>query len=152
MDNKNDTIASSSYGDDIITVDLSNEQFSLDFNSDLWSSASTISVTSSMADDLIYPGLFATGAMGASNISISGGGGSTSPIYTSSSFSNDLDVSGDIKFNGRSLTESLETIEKRLAILVPDPKKLEKYEALQKAYNHYRTLEALCDAPDDDEL
>jgi hypothetical protein len=61
-------------------------------------------------------------------------------------------VSGDIKFNGRSLTESLETIEKRLAILVPDPKKLEKYEALQKAYNHYRTLEALCDAPDDDEL
>ena len=38
----------------------------------------------------------------------------------------------------------IETIEKRLAILTPDPKKLEKYEALQKAYDHYKLMEKLC--------
>ena len=28
-------------------------------------------------------------------------------------------------------------------VLVPDPKKLEKYKALKKAYDNYKTLEAL---------
>jgi hypothetical protein len=41
----------------------------------------------------------------------------------------------------------METISKRLAILVPDPDKLEHFEALKKAYNHYKTLEALCELP-----
>jgi hypothetical protein len=45
----------------------------------------------------------------------------------------------------------MDTIENRLAILQPDPKKLKKFEALQKAYNHYKMLEALCDAEEDDE-
>ena len=35
-------------------------------------------------------------------------------------------------------------MEQRLAILVPDPEKLEKFEALKKAYEHYKTMEALC--------
>lgn len=56
----------------------------------------------------------------------------------------DADFKGDVKINGRSIAESLSEIEKRLSILVPDPKKLAKYEALQKAYNHYKTLEAMC--------
>jgi hypothetical protein len=42
----------------------------------------------------------------------------------------------------------LTTIEKRLAILTPDPAKLEHFEALQKAYQHYKTLEALCEIPE----
>ena len=45
----------------------------------------------------------------------------------------------------------LETIEKRLSILTPDPKKLAKYEALQKAYEYYKTLEAMCYDSEDDE-
>lgn len=56
---------------------------------------------------------------------------------------------GDIKVKGKSLNEWMETMEKRLAILVPDPKKLEKFEALQKAYKHYKMLEALCEIEDD---
>ena len=36
-----------------------------------------------------------------------------------------------------------EKINERLAILVPDPAKLEKYAALKKAYEHYKTLEEL---------
>lgn len=59
----------------------------------------------------------------------------------------DAEFHGDIKWKGRSLGDMLETIEKRLAILQPDPEKLEHFEALQKAYEHYKTLEALCQLP-----
>lgn len=43
----------------------------------------------------------------------------------------------------------LEAIENRLNILVPDPEKLEKFEALQKAYEHYKHLEKLCEIEED---
>lgn len=59
----------------------------------------------------------------------------------------DAEFEGDIKWKGRSLGDLLTTIEKRLAILVPDPAKLAHYESLQKAYQHYKTLEALCETP-----
>lgn len=61
----------------------------------------------------------------------------------------DADFEGDLKVKGKSLNDWMETMEKRLAILVPDPKKLEKFEALQKAYKHYKMLEALCEIEDD---
>jgi hypothetical protein len=66
---------------------------------------------------------------------------------------NSLHVSGpaefdsDVKIKGINIAETLETITKRLAILVPDPEKLEHFEALKKAYQHYKTLEALCEIP-----
>ena len=50
----------------------------------------------------------------------------------------------DITVNGQSLVKTMQTIQDRLAILVPDPKKLEQFEALKQAYEHYKTLEALC--------
>jgi hypothetical protein len=56
----------------------------------------------------------------------------------------DLDANADITIGGRSMKKMLEGIEHRLSILVPDPKKLQRYEALQQAYEHYKTLEALC--------
>ena len=43
--------------------------------------------------------------------------------------------------------KALEDIQKRLAILVPDPAKLEHFAALKKAYDHYKLLEALCELP-----
>ena len=49
----------------------------------------------------------------------------------------------DVTIQGRSILKMFETIEKRLAILTPDPKKLEKWEVLQKAYSQYKMLEAL---------
>ena len=77
------------------------------------------------------------------------------PTITNSGYSSSgtLKVQGDAEFegkvmiNGRNISEFLETISKRLAILVPDPEKLEHFEALKKAYNHYKTLEALCELP-----
>lgn len=50
----------------------------------------------------------------------------------------------DLVINGQSLAKTLQAIQDRMAILVPDPEKLEKFESLKKAYEHYKTLEALC--------
>jgi hypothetical protein len=75
----------------------------------------------------------------------------------SSSSNNGLHVSsnatieGNLKVGGVDIGESLKSINQRLAILVPDPKKLEQFEALKRAYQHYKTLEALCDLPEKNE-
>ena len=63
----------------------------------------------------------------------------------------DAEFDGTVKINGQDLGKFIETISKRLAILVPDPAKLEHFEALKKAYNHYKTLEALCEVPKKEE-
>lgn len=59
----------------------------------------------------------------------------------------DAEFEGDVKIQGRSILEILDTIEQRLAILRPDPEKLEHFEALKKAYDNYKMLEALCQLP-----
>ena len=58
---------------------------------------------------------------------------------------------GKVKINGQDLGEFMETISKRLSILVPDPAKLEHFEALKKAHNHYKMLEKLCELPKEDD-
>lgn len=52
-------------------------------------------------------------------------------------------TAADIIVDGKSITKSLEAINERLNILEPKKELLEKYEALQQAYEHYKTLEAL---------
>ena len=51
--------------------------------------------------------------------------------------------SADIVINGVSLSKSIDNINKRLSIVEPKKELLDKYEALQQAYQHYKTLEAL---------
>lgn len=57
----------------------------------------------------------------------------------------------DIKIGDRSLSDFMDRVESRLGILQPKPELLEKFEALKQAYEHYKTLEALCtgDIPKD---
>jgi len=98
------------------------------------------------------------------NITINGGGTSGAYMYntgSSSQWSNittsakhpsisvtgDAEFEGKVKINGQDLAEFMDTISKRLAILVPDPDKLEHFEALKKAYDHYKLMEALCQLP-----
>ena len=96
---------------------------------------------------------------GAGNVVLNGGGSSWTTGYTAGTgltgaslhVSKDAEFEGNIKWKGRDLGEILSGIEKRLAILQPDPKKLKKFEALQKAYDHYKLLEALCHSEDDDD-
>jgi hypothetical protein len=61
------------------------------------------------------------------------------PVYKADT----IEAKSDIKIGDVSIKELLETIMKRLAILQPDPTKLEKYEALRKAYDHYKLMEKL---------
>ncbi len=77
-----------------------------------------------------------------------GGWGSLSQTVNITNNGINLPEDGDIQIGNRSVKQMLETIEQRLSILVPDPKKLQQYEALKQAYEHYRTLEALCVDPD----
>jgi hypothetical protein len=76
----------------------------------------------------------------APNINTITGSSSTPGLHVTS----DAEFDGDIKWKGRSLGTMLETIEARLSILQPDPAKLEKFEALKKAYDHYKLMEKLC--------
>lgn len=69
-------------------------------------------------------------------------GGST--IDKSLSVKGDAEFEGDVKIKGHSILHLLKKIEDRLAVLQePDPEKLEKFAALKKAYDHYKTLEKL---------
>jgi hypothetical protein len=61
--------------------------------------------------------------------------------------SGDTEITGDLTVGGVSFKETIESINKRLAILQPNPEKLEQFEALRKAYEHYKTMEALCEIP-----
>ena len=104
---------------------------------------------------------YSTASMNYGNITISNGGSSGSALYSSGAGNSwttitagtntpslectgDANFQGDLKVKGVSIAKTLDDINRRLAILVPDPAKLEKFEALKKAYDHYKLLEALC--------
>lgn len=65
-------------------------------------------------------------------------------VQSSLKVNGDAEFAGSIKIQGMDIGEALAKINQRLAILIPDPKLLDKYTALQEAYDHYKTLEALC--------
>jgi hypothetical protein len=56
----------------------------------------------------------------------------------------DMAAGTDISIDGKSLKEFMNKMEERLAILVPNPAKLEQFAALKKAYEHYKLMESLC--------
>lgn len=69
---------------------------------------------------------------------------SGSTIDNSLSVKGDAEFDGDVKIKGHSILHLLKKIEDRLAVLQePTPEKLEKFAALKKAYDHYKTLERL---------
>jgi len=64
----------------------------------------------------------------------------------------DADFDGDVKIKGQSITKLLEKIEDRLAILIdPDPTRLEKFQALKKAYDNYKLMDKLCQETPEEE-
>lgn len=121
-------------------------------------SVDTITINSGpyTIDTTAIGGYYSTASMNYGNITISNGG-TTSPwnsgYITTGASQPSLHVTGDAEFEnditikGVSIVKTLEEINKRLAILVPDPAKLEHFEALKKAYDHYKVLEALCQLP-----
>ena len=76
----------------------------------------------------------------------------TSPSVNITSNGIDMAAGTDITVGGKSLKEFMNKMEERLAILVPNPKKLEQFEALKKAYEHYKLMESLCqESPKEEE-
>jgi len=65
-------------------------------------------------------------------------------ISTALDVTGDCSISGDLTVDGVSIKEQLAKINERLAILVPDPEMLEKYETLKNLYAQYKMAEALC--------
>jgi hypothetical protein len=53
----------------------------------------------------------------------------------------DAEIDGDLKVKGKSLLEAIENIEKRLAILHPNPELEERWEQLKALGEQYRELE-----------
>ena len=122
--------------------------------SDQYSNINTITLPSST---FTYGGATVGGITTINNINSNSqwttgtSGYSISPNYGVSPSTVNINTTGiemaagtDIKIDGKSLKEFMKKMEQRLAILVPDPVKLEKFEALKKAYEHYKTMESLC--------
>ena len=122
--------------------------------------------------DTSLTGSYSSSISNYANVTISNGGSSSSSsgfLYSSGAgnawstittagtntpsleCSGDANFQGDLKVKGVSIAKTLEDINRRLAILIPDPAKLEHFEALKKAYEHYKTLEALCQLPTKEE-
>lgn len=149
MDDKDNIILT---GEDEITIDIGSDSITLDSNS-------------IDSNNYFYTSPYiTTGAVGASygNITINTAAGSngtwgslSNTMMSSSSaglhVTSNAEFDGDVKIKGVSINKTLEDIQKRLAILVPDPAKLEHFESLKKAYEHYKTLEALCELPTKEE-
>jgi hypothetical protein len=127
------------------------------------SSSITCPVTYTVSTSSLYSTVTGAGGpyafnTGAGNVVLNGGSSWSTNVSNSSNITSaglhvtsDAEFEGNITIKGKSLNKWMETMEKRLAILQPDPKKLKKFEALQKAYDHYKLLEALCHSEDDDE-
>ena len=145
-----------------VTINLSDHTNSM--NSSLTGGVDTITLD---------PGTFnfsGIGAMGSSGSNYTIGGLTGANYNTNYTFSTTAGFNGtgsstvdlgdkgiavkngaDITINGKSLSEFMDTVGARLGILQPKPELLEKFEALKQAYEHYKTLEALCmgDIPKD---
>ena len=104
----------------------------------------TVSTTSSAYGNITVP---AGGYLMSNGSSANWATTTVSHSHPSLQVTGDAEIDGKLTVGGKDIATSLEAIEKRLAILVPDPAKLEHFESLRKAYDHYKLMEALCDLP-----
>lgn len=139
---------------DTITINVSDD-FYIDVNDTMSAysySYNNIPTTNMTISSTGNVGIGATGSSGSFYTSTGFNGSSwmtasTNLTGTGLHVTSDAEFDGDLKVKGVSILETLQKIEGRLAILRPDPEKLEHFAALKKAYEHYKTLEALCEIP-----
>ena len=141
MDNSKDTVLGSS--EDTIDLDDLFKDNVITINVDDTMSSSYLYNTSNYTYGNITTGAGYNGAWSSNPLISSKGAG----LHVTSN----AEFEGDVTIKGVSILETLEKIEKRLSILRPDPEKLAHFESLKKAYEHYKTLEALCELPTKEE-
>ena len=66
---------------------------------------------------------------------------SSNPAYNSLEVKGDANFDGDVKIKGKSLSETLDRLEERLAILCPNESLEEKWEQLKDLRRQYREME-----------
>ena len=97
----------------------------------------------------VYNGNVTIGGMGGGgggHIYVSNGTGANWASTNATTATGKLKVEGkdaDIYINGQSLSDWMSAVDRRLSSLLPNPELQDKYEALQAAYDHYKTLESL---------
>ena len=130
----------------LTTADVSSFN-NMNYTSGLYSYGNvTINSGSATTNPHTWPHVYTTNGTTSGSFLYSNGASPTWSISTNPGLhvKDDATFEGDIKWKGRSLGKLMEKIEDRLAILQePDAEKLEKFAALKKAYDHYKTLERL---------
>jgi len=115
---------------------------------DLGSMAGSYNLTAASIPTITLSGSGGTGAYNwNSNGAYTIGNTWTNQTSSAIKIQGNAEIDGSLTIGGVNIMNILNTINDRLAILVPDPTKLEKYSALKEAYDHYKTLEALCIEP-----
>lgn len=163
MDDKDNYILTGSGVDSITVTDTVMVDLDLGAAQPALTSADFSAIT---LDDLVNTSSISTITLPPSSYTISGGTGigtsyATNSYSWSQGFTPTVNITqdgvnisdgGDLKIGNKSLKDFITKMEQRLSILVPDPEKLEKFEALRKAYEHYKTMEALCFPEDKDKI
>lgn len=152
-----DVVVSGSAGEttftfnDDITIDLGNYGAACD-------TITLDSLTSATMNTITLPSISYGNGVGIGAVGSGGSGGSyyissqpstswtttVSPTVNIDTDGINVKETGDIKIGNKSLKDFISKMEDRLAILQPAPEKLEKFEALRKAYEHYKLMEKLC--------
>ena len=144
------TIDLSGYGaeqpyDNVSYCDYGTDTFTID-NSTINSMYSSGTIT--LPTTTITNGGYIIGAAGSSGqfytTGTNGHNWNNPPTVNITGTGIDMAAGTDITVDGKSLKTFMNKMEERLAILIPDPKKLEQFEALKKAYEHYKLMESLC--------
>ena len=135
--NLEDTISSQDY--DFQTVDLS----TIDLSSSITMASPVFTISSAPTITIGSSGANISNNMWTTNTTTGWNGTSAADLNQSGMLSL-KGANADIDINGKSLMKTLEALEERLNIMVPNPELEKEWDDLKKLGNRYRKLEAKC--------
>ena len=135
--NLEDTISSQDY--DFQTVDLS----TIDLSSSITMASPVFTISSAPTITIGSSGANISNNMWTTNTT-TGWNGTSAADLTQSGMLSLKGKNADIDINGKSLMKTLEALEERLNIMVPNPELEKEWDDLKKLGNRYRKLEKKC--------
>ena len=135
--NLTDTISAQDY--DFQTVDLS----TIDLSSSITMASPVFTISSAPTITIGNSGANISNNMWTTNTTTGWNGTSAADLNQSGKLSLQ-GTNADIDINGKSLMKTLEALEERLNMMVPNPELEKEWDDLKKLGNRYRKLEAKC--------
>ena len=135
--NLTDTISAQDY--DFQTVDLS----TIDLSSSITMASPVFTISSAPTITIGSSGANISNNMWTTNTTTGWNGTSAADLNQSGKLSLQ-GTNADIDINGKSLMKTLEALEDRLNMMVPNPELEKEWDDLKKLGNRYRKLEAKC--------